>query len=84
VKEETPKRRTGERVADEFEEIPRCSVCQGVNFSRFSFFASQIEHAVFSSMRTMYFPSKKTFEDGTVMQVADLHELYKVSGVVFG
>ena len=37
-----------------------------------------IEHVVFSAMRSEFVPQKEMAEDGTVLQIADLKDLYKV------
>eukprot|EP00731_Ephydatia_muelleri_P030657 Em0022g171a len=37
-----------------------------------------VEHVIFPALRTDFIPQSKMAEDGSVLQIADLHELYKV------
>ena len=37
-----------------------------------------MEHVIFPALKTDFIPQRKMAEDGTVLQIADLHELYKV------
>lgn len=37
-----------------------------------------VEHVIFHALRTDFIPPKKMAEDGSVLQIADLHDLYKV------
>ena len=37
-----------------------------------------VEHVVFPALRTEFVPQKKMATDGSLLQIADLHDLYKV------
>lgn len=38
----------------------------------------KVEHVIFKAFRTLFSPLKKFSEDGTVLQIANLPDLYKV------
>lgn len=38
----------------------------------------RVEHVIFKAFRTLFSPPKKFSEDGTVLQIANLPDLYKV------
>jgi len=37
-----------------------------------------IEHVIFPALRMDFIPTRKMAEDGSILQIADLHDLYKV------
>jgi len=37
-----------------------------------------IEHVIFPTLKTDFLPPRKMAEDGSILQIADLHDLYKV------
>lgn len=37
-----------------------------------------IEHVIFPALKSDFIPLRKMAEDGSILQIADLHELYKV------
>ena len=37
-----------------------------------------VEHVIFPALRTDFIPPRKMAEDGSILQIADLHDLYKV------
>ena len=37
-----------------------------------------IEHVIFPTLKTDFIPPRKMAEDGSILQIADLHDLYKV------
>lgn len=37
-----------------------------------------MEHVIFPALKTDFIPQRKMAEDGTILQISDLHELYKV------
>ena len=37
-----------------------------------------MEHVIFPALKTDFIPPRKMAEDGSILQIADLHELYKV------
>jgi hypothetical protein len=39
----------------------------------------KVEHVVYPAVRLMFAPPRALATDGTLLQIADLHELYKVS-----
>ena len=37
-----------------------------------------VEHVVFPALKSDFIPQRKMAEDGSILQIADLHDLYKV------
>ena len=37
-----------------------------------------MEHVIFPALKSDFIPPRKMAEDGSILQIADLHELYKV------
>ena len=37
-----------------------------------------VEHVIFPTLKTDFIPLRKMAEDGSILQIADLHDLYKV------
>ena len=37
-----------------------------------------VEHVIFPTLKTDFIPPRKMAEDGSILQIADLHDLYKV------
>lgn len=37
-----------------------------------------MEHVIFPTLRADFIPQRRMAEDGSILQIADLHDLYKV------